>query len=296
MKNIVARLAPTPSGFLHKGNAFNFLLNWLLARAVNGKVFLRIDDLSTERVLDEHLEDIFESLQWMGMDWDMGPSGVEDFKKNWSQHFRIDAYNKQIEKLKEKNLLFACTCSRKQLADAGATNSYPATCLEKNIPLDAEDVSWRIKVSPNEVITFYDELLDEQKITIGKQPGSFVIRRRNGLPGYHISTLVDDDLYGVNIIARGNDLLESTAVQLYLAKQLELNSFAEAKFYHHPLISDTAEQKLSKSLGSLSLKTIRKNGYTVKTLLKEFAEWMRLFGYNNIETIQDLLSIWKNKK
>jgi len=276
MPTPVSRLAPTPSGFLHKGNAFNFLLNWLLARAASGKVLLRIDDLSTERVLDEHLEDIFESLQWMGMDWDMGPAGIEDFKKNWSQHFRIDEYNRQIEKLKEKNLLFACSCSRKQLADAGATNSYPGTCFEKNIPLDAADVSWRIKVLPNETITFHDELSGEQKIAIGKQPGSFVVRRRNGLPGYHISTLVDDDLYGVNIISRGNDLLESTAVQLYLAKQLGITSFAEAKFYHHPLISETAEQKLSKSLGSLSLKILREQGYTTEQLFKEFAEWMQL--------------------
>lgn len=81
MQTPISRLAPTPSGFLHKGNAFNFLLNWLLTRSANGKVLLRIDDLSTKVVLDEHLEDVFQSIEWLGLDWDMGPNGIDDFKK-----------------------------------------------------------------------------------------------------------------------------------------------------------------------------------------------------------------------
>jgi glutamyl/glutaminyl-tRNA synthetase len=251
--------------------------------------------LSTKVVEDEFLEDIFQSIEWMGLDWDSGPTSIDDFKRNWSQHFRTEAYEKQIQILKEKNLLFACECSRKILADAGNTNSYPGTCIEKNISLETEDVSWRIKVGPDKIVSFKDELCGQQYIPIGNQPGSFVIRRRDKLPGYHISTLTDDILYNVNIIVRGNDLLESTAVQLYLAEILGMKSFSEAKFFHHPLIHANEDVKLSKTLGSLSLKTMIQSGYKKEMLYREFAEWVHLQNSEKIHTLHNLTEAWEEK-
>ena len=94
------RIAPTPSGLLHEGNGTSFILTYALARAHQGQVVLRIDDLDAERMRLEYLDDIFRTLDWLGIDWDEGPSSVADFQLNWSQHHRLDLYQNILEKLR----------------------------------------------------------------------------------------------------------------------------------------------------------------------------------------------------
>src|SRR5690606_41399145 len=122
---LVTRIAPTPSGLLHLGNAWSFTLTWLAARAAGGHVWLRIDDLDAARAQDEYLEDIFASLRWLGLDWDSGPRDVADFKARYSQTLRLDRYRAAVETLKAGGHLYACTCTRSQLRGAGPI--YPGT-------------------------------------------------------------------------------------------------------------------------------------------------------------------------
>ncbi|MEQ8535610.1 MAG: glutamate--tRNA ligase family protein, partial [Imperialibacter sp.] len=95
----ITRFAPTPSGFLHIGNIYSFLITWLLARKNNGQILLRIDDLDQERVRPEYVENIFRTLEWFGLDWDLGPSSVEQFEKEYSQLRRMEWYEAALQKL-----------------------------------------------------------------------------------------------------------------------------------------------------------------------------------------------------
>lgn len=273
MADLITRLAPTPSGFLHKGNAFNFLLSCKIASQQNSKVLLRIDDLDSQRVRDEYIEDIFFSLAWLGIDWDIGPSGVEDFKKNWSQTLRIGAYQKTLQLLRDNDLLFACNCSRKTLS---VTKIYPGNCVEKKLPLHANNLAWRIKIDSNTSVKFIDNIKGETNIDISQSIGCAVMKRRDGVPAYQIASVTDDELWGVNTIVRGEDLLLSSALQLHLAEMLNYKNFAQAKFYHHPLLVNNTGGKLSKSKGDVSLKYMRENGMNAATILNEFEVWLKL--------------------
>src|ERR1044072_3055513 len=110
------RIAPTPSGYLHIGNAFSFLLTALHAKKRGASLLLRIDDIDDERKRPEYVNDIFTSLEWLGIEWNEGPSGPEDFELNWSQNRRLDIYKGILPRLREAEIIFACECSRKKLA------------------------------------------------------------------------------------------------------------------------------------------------------------------------------------
>ena len=227
------RLAPTPSGYLHTGNALNFVLNWLAARHNNGRLLLRIDDLDAERKRPAYVHDIFDSLEWLGLDWDEGPRSAADFENNWSQHQRISLYNKQLERLRDTGLLFACQKSRSDLAPYHG--KYPEVFRNQGLSLDDPNVSWRIATPPDFPMP------------------DFVVRRRDGIPAYQIASMVDDVLFGVTHAIRGLDLEPSTQAQQWLASCMGDADFLKIKFLHHPLLLDTSGEKMSKSAGSASL-------------------------------------------
>ena len=260
--NCRLRYAPTPSGFLHIGNALNFRLNWLVARQNGGKILLRIDDLDAERKRPEYIADIFESLEWLGLDWDEGPgvslseavtsshrltAMVADFEKNWSQHRRLPLYVKVLEKLRDTGLLFACRKSRRDLAPFGG--HYPPEFREQNLSLDDPDVAWRIRTP----LSFGEDL------GVGSLQ-DFIVRRRDGLPAYQVASLADDLHFGITHIVRGADLEASTAAQRWLAECLGEREFLDIRFLHHPLLTDAAGEKLSKSAGAASLRAMRQGG------------------------------------
>ncbi len=287
MSQIRYRLAPTPSGFLHKGNAFNFLLNWLHARRAGAKVLLRIDDLDAARCRDAYLHDIFESLQWLGLSWDEGPRNVADFKKHWSQTQRMPLYEQQWKRLAQHGRLFACTCTRKSLREAGYGHVYPGICKDKHLPLHPY-LPWRVRVPAGTRIAVIDESAGMQLINIQEALGDFVIKTREGNPAYQLASLCDDVHFGVTHIIRGQDLLVSTAAQLYLADLLQLVDFQCIKWRHHPLITDTSGQKLSKSAGSESLQYLRTNGYKRSAILHEFAHWLGSYSVGKLYKPEDL--------
>lgn len=245
------RLAPTPSGYLHAGNAINFLLNQEAARSQPGaRLLLRIDDLDADRKRPEFVQDVFDTLAWLGIGWDEGPRSTGDFEQNWSQHLRLGLYQKLLQKLEKQGLVFACRKSRKDLAPFGG--AYPPEFRAQNLPLDVPDVAWRVATPP------------------GFPMPDFIVRRRDGLPAYQIASLADDVHFGITHIVRGEDLRASTAAQLFLAEKLGLTDFLKIRFWHHPLLTNAEGEKLSKSAGADSLRAMRARGEQLQVDWRRF--------------------------
>ena len=231
------RLAPTPSGFLHAGNALNFTLNWLAARLQPGaKLLLRIDDLDANRKRPEYVADIFECLAWLGLDWDEGPQSPTDFDENWSQIKRLPLYIKALAEVQTANLVYACAKSRRDLAPFDG--HYPPEFRHQNLPLDAPAVAWRAFTPPEFSLP------------------DFIIRRKDGVPAYQLASLVDDLHFGISHVIRGADLWTSTQAQQWLAQQMGWGDFRKIQFLHHPLLTDERGEKLSKSAGATALRSL----------------------------------------
>ncbi len=263
------RIAPTPSGYLHIGNALNFVLTWLWARKAGGSVRLRIDDLDAPRIRPEYLEDIFEALEWLGLDWDEGPFSVAEHQQKFSQTHRQDYYHSFLEELIATGKVFACNCSRKSL------EKEPCNCFNKGIPVNTSGAALRVR-TPDSPIIINDAGTCSISVSLDKDMHNFVVRRKEGMVAYQVSSLADDLLYNVNLIIRGQDLLSSTAAQTYLAAINSKTAFTACCFYHHPLITDSSGQKLSKSAGSSSLKALRATGYSASefyTYVSKLLAW-----------------------
>jgi glutamyl-tRNA synthetase len=247
------RIAPTPSGFLHVGNILSFAVTSALAQKNNAKVLLRIDDLDQARANKEYIQDIFDTLNFLDIPWDVGPKDAQDFQRNWSQTHRMQLYHKALDKLRDIELVFACTCSRQQIKSL-----EPCTCLEKHIPLDTENAAWRLITGTDqlEIRDYNGEII---QATLSSEMQNFVIRRRDGIPAYQLASVVDDLHYNIHLVVRGQDLWSSTIAQHELALALDESRFSEIRFYHHPLLTEASGQKLSKSAGSTSIKYLREN-------------------------------------
>ena len=267
------RIAPTPSGYLHLGNAWNFLLTWLLARSQGGTIHLRIDDMDVARFRQEYLEDIFASLAWLGLDWDTGPANSADFHANYSQRLRRASYRSALVKLMELNSefgpsVYACRCSREQVKQAshaaGQPGIYPGTCRNLGLPRNRAEI-WqsgkglehsdnttvlRLKVVADATVEWVDEAMGPVLLHPGQDMGDFIVWQRNGEPAYQLTSMVDDEALGINWIVRGRDLLPSTGAQIYLARCMGNGPFPWAHFVHHGLIRGPDGKKLSKSTGT----------------------------------------------
>jgi glutamyl-tRNA synthetase len=247
-------------------------MTWVIARANEGRILLRIDDIDKDRCREDYVEDVFHTLDWLGLDYDEGPSGVEDFFQHWSQEKRMELYQAALEELVAQGELFACTCSRKDIQAASEDGTYPGTCLEKGLPfMGGEPRAWRSRGHRH-----------------------FVVRRKNKRPAYQLVSLVDDCHFGINYIVRGEDLWDSTLAQRYLAGLLGKKDFLEADFWHHSLLMDAEGQKLSKSKGAGSLQEWRILGRSPAELYQRAADLLGIAG--NFETAEALLQEAKAMK
>ncbi|WP_338793820.1 glutamate--tRNA ligase family protein [Bernardetia sp. MNP-M8] len=300
-KPIHSRIAPTPSGFLHKGNAFSFLLTWILVRKTGGTLTLRIDDIDKTRKRPEYLQDIFETLDFLGIDWDKGAKTPTDFESNYSQHHFLEIYQKEIEILKHKNAVFECFCSRSEIQQRNLYNKniYDGFCLNSLHTENQKKSALRINTNyfDKKNILINDCNRGNFEINLEKKIPFFIVQKKVQrdikLPAYQITSLIDDVRMNINFVVRGSDLINSTAAQLFLAEILEKNSFLEIIFLHHDLIEDTAGNKISKSAGSrydsFSVKYFRENGGTKEQFLKQFCEWIKIEPKQSLQTILDLL-------
>lgn len=229
------RIAPTPSGFLHAGNLYNFLLTQRVATEVGAELQLRIDDLDAFRMREEYVEDIFRCLHWLDIECSGAVKTMDDYRSVIAEQGRIDRYFGRLEAMIDAGLpAFVCRCSRREL-------SRDATCEQgcdvKHLKLIAGKSAIRVRVPPQEA---------ELKAAMG----DFVVWRREDLPAYQLQSLLDDVDLRITHIVRGEDLLDSTLAQLFLNKYVDDSGFSEVQFFHHGLVTDDHGQKLSKSQGT----------------------------------------------
>lgn len=260
------RLAPTPSGLLHLGNARSFLLAWLWARAEDGRVVLRIEDIDRPRCKPQFREQAIEDLKWLGLDWD-------EFAPD--QSTRTEAYRTALQTLVLKGLAYPCTCTRKDIEEASSAPHgdegaiYPGTCRGKWRDADharqatGREPAWRF-LWQGPPVRFRDEVAGE--VTVDPSIlGDFVLWRRDDLPSYQLAVTVDDAAQGVTQVLRGRDLLLSTARQLALYAALGLT--APAQWAHVPFIQDAQGRRMSKREGDISLKALRERGVDPRKLV-----------------------------
>ncbi len=234
------RFAPSPTGPLHLGSLFTALASYLQSRAHHGAWLLRIDDLDMERVVPGAADRILRTLERFGLFWD----GQVTY-----QSLNIEAYQQAIDTLREKGLLFACTCSRKTLVDF---RRYPGICTGQSRSRQ-EPHALRL-LSGNRVVTVHDRLQGDYRQDFSAEVGDFIVRRRDGVHAYHLATVVDDAAAGVTEVLRGVDLLESTPRQMLLQSALDLPT---PDYLHVPVLIDSTGTKLSKQTGAKAVDDTR---------------------------------------
>ncbi len=252
-------MAPTPSGYLHLGNIYSFAVSCYIASQTRAKMLLRIDDFDRERTNKKYVDDIFDTLNILGINWDEGPKNFAEYEGQYSQVHRNQLYRKALDQLRENGRIYACTCSRAQVISGDAEGRYHGTCRHRNISLDSENVCWRINTSDSEEIAV--RTLDGiVKTALPRNMADFIVKRKDGFPAYQLISVIDDLFFDVDLVVRGEDLWPSTVAQAYLASRLGSNTFSDTAFYHHPLIVDAEGKKLSKSEGATSVHYLKQQG------------------------------------
>lgn len=275
MKFSLTRIAPTPSGFLHLGNAYSFLITKALAEKTGAKILLRIDDLDRERYRPEYVQDIFDTLDFLEINIDLGPKNLKEFELEWSQIHRMGLYENALEKLRAGGSLFACDCSRKKIQMLDSSGYYLGQCLDRKLSLEKPEVAWRVNTMESDEVVFNEYPSQTISALIPQDTAFYVVRKKDRLPAYHLTSVLDDVHYGVDLIVRGKDLYSSTLAQLDLAKKLGYDQFSHITFSHHALIKGEKQEKLSKSEGATSIQYLRKEG---KKLQDIFGILGRLLG------------------
>ncbi len=281
------RWAPTPSGPLHIGNVFSFLLTWLLARQKGGEILLRIDDLDSTRSRPQNVEDIFRVLGRLGLEWQQGPQGPGDFASKWSQGLRQDLYREGFMKMQLENpsRFFVCECSRSKVAALGTSSVYPGTCRDLGLKYESGRL-WRCRVPQGDLRSWSDGFEGRVSVDVSREMGDFVIFRREQIFSYQWVSLFEDLHYGVTDVVRGSDLINSTAAQLYLGQG---TAFERCRFWHHPLVKGR-QGKLSKSEGAQSAWAILEGDDGIRRVCVAFAKWC---GWGDSEDMSRPEDLWE---
>jgi glutamyl-Q tRNA(Asp) synthetase len=230
------RFAPTPSGPLHFGSMVAAIGSYLDAKSQGGTWALRIDDLDPPRVAPGSVDSILRCLEKFHMAWD----GEVVF-----QSARGDAYRAALDRLRALGLVYPCTCSRKEIGDAGLEGVdgpvYPGTCRNGVLP-GRKVPAWRVRTTATPV-EFVDLLQGRVSQDLEHEIGDFVLLRADNVYAYHLACAVDDDAQGITHVVRGADLLTSTPRQIYL---LGLLSLPVPAYLHLPVALNSVGEKLSK--------------------------------------------------
>ncbi len=270
------RLAPSPTGLLHIGHACTFWTAYQRALQHNGTLIFRNEDLDPQRSKPRYAEAMVEDLRWLGIHWQEGPDVGGPFAP-YQQSLRRDFYLEAWRKLRDAGAIYPCTCSRKDLAlSASAPHDgndddgpmYPGRCRGKitgtaNYEAPA-GVNWRFRVPDGEAIQFVDHRQGPESYVAGEDFGDFVVWRRDDVPAYQLTVVVDDAAMQVTEVVRGADLLKSTARQLLLIRALGLPTPA---YFHCDLVRDEAGVRLAKRHDALSLRALQERGNTPDRVL-----------------------------
>lgn len=261
------RLAPSPTGAQHLGNARTYLLAYWSARKSGARLILRIEDVDSPRVKPWAIDQAIEDLRWLGIDWDEGPD-VGGPSGPYIQTQRQALYRSALHRLIDDNRVYPCVCTRKDIESAGSAPHfdhepavYPRTCFSWQagdpIPPDGT-FCWRFRAG-HEPVAFHDRVLGTRSCVPADSLGDFPVTQKSGEPSYQLAVVVDDAAMGITQVVRGDDLEASTYRQLELFRALEL---PPPEYAHVPLVCGPDGRRLAKRHGDTRLSTLRDQGIT----------------------------------
>lgn len=255
----IGRFAPSPTGPLHAGSLVAALASYLDARAHGGKWLVRIEDIDIPRTIPGAAEHILHTLAELGMQ--------SDDEVIWQSH-RLARYERDFSRLGE--MVYPCACSRREIADSRISTAsdggaiYPGTCRHGLAP-GRIPRAWRVRVPAADdqsvPIHFYDRWQGYVEENLAERVGDFVLKRADGFWAYQLAVVVDDAEQQITDVVRGEDLLESTARQVYLQQILD---YPTPRYLHVPVVNNPIGEKLSKQTGAKALDTTQ----PVSTLLQ----------------------------
>lgn len=267
----LTRFAPSPTGHLHLGHAVNAVFVWGIARALGGRVLLRLEDHDRGRCRAAYEVALLEDLEWLGLEPDAG--APREFRAGPSAFRQSDCgavYEAELARVAAGHPVYACACSRRTLtrealAAGDSEVPYPGRCRERGlVPGPGRGI--RVVLERGEE-RFEDALLGEQRQEPAAQCGDLLLRDRLGQWTYQFAVTVDDRRHGVDLVVRGADLLASTGRQIRLARLL--GRVEPPVFLHHPLLLKPSGEKLSKASRDTALRELRAAGLSPGEVLGE---------------------------
>lgn len=260
----LTRFAPSPTGHLHLGHVVNAIWVWGLARALAGRVLLRIEDHDRGRCRPEYEEALLEDLAWLGLVPDLGPTRQRD---------AASIYLDTLAALEQRGLVYACDCSRRDISrEAGDVpyleTRYPGRCRDRGLrPEPGRGQRLRLDAT---VERFTDALVGPQEQTPALECGDLLLRDRHGNWTYQFAVVVDDLRQGVDLVVRGADLVSSTGRQIALGRLLGRQD--PPVYLHHPLLHRPDGAKLSKAAGDTGIRELRAAGISPAHVLGRAAQ------------------------
>ena len=282
---IVTRFPPSPTGFLHVGNARTAIFNWLYARRMNGKFVLRIEDTDTERSTQQAIDAIFEALEWLGIDWDEGP---------YYQTKRLEIYHQYLDRLIDSGHAYYCTCSpeeieamRKKAMATGGKPKYDGTCRDKGQPKSPQAVI-RLK-APLSGTTVVEDVIKGNIVFQNDELDDFIVCRSDGIPTYNFAVVIDDMTMQINTVIRGDDHVMNTPKQILVYKALD----GPLPVYGHvPMVLGTDRSRFSKRHGAVSVSAYRDMGYLPDAMLNYLVRLGWSHGDQEFFTRQELIEVF----
>jgi glutamyl-Q tRNA(Asp) synthetase len=267
----LTRYAPSPTGYLHLGHVVNAIYVWGVARALGGRVLLRIEDHDRLRSRREYDHALIEDLAWLGFDPDIGPVRQSD---------ETAAYEEALRRLSPAHHVYACDCSRREIAAVAAHHgqrgsnaelAYSGRCRMRGLAI-ARERGVRVEIAPG-AERFDDARLGALEQTPASQCGDLLLRDRDGFWTYQFAVTVDDHRQGVDLVIRGEDLLPSTGRQIRLARMLGRTD--PPVFLHHSLLLESDGEKLSKTTGATGVRELRASGLRPQDVIEQAHRWLR---------------------
>lgn len=275
----LTRFAPAPTGFLHLGHVVNAIYVWGIARALGGRVLLRVEDHDKQRCRPEYEAALLDDLDWLGFEPDVFPTSA--FRAGACEGRQSDRrlhYTRAAQSLIARGLVYGCNCTRREIDAANAAGAaagqgtaageagelhYPGTCRARGLSLGGP-VGWRLVVDPG-VVTFDDVVHGSSRQDPWAQCGDMLLRDRLSNWTYQFAVTVDDLAHGVDLVVRGDDLFASTGRQMLLGRLL--GRARPPVFLHHPLVMKSRTQKLSKADGDSGVRDLRAAGWPAERVI-----------------------------
>lgn len=272
-KSFVTRFAPSPSGYLHLGHAYSAMLAFRAAEKNQGRFLLRIEDIDKTRCKLEFEEAIYEDLGWLGLDWEHPVRRQSDY---------FDDYLAAINVLQEKELLYPCFCTRKDIREEIRNSAhaphgpdgplYPGTCRDLDTDIQTEKIEkglpFALRLDVGKALSMIKIPLTFRKneIEIVADPaslGDIVVARKDVMTSYHLSVVVDDHLQGITHVIRGQDLFHATHIHRLLQELLRIQP---PQYHHHGLLVGADGRRFAKRDRSMTIKALREGGKTLSDL------------------------------